>query len=496
MFAGLSTPAHACTAIYAGSELTETGDTVFGRIEDFSSDYPKLFDVYPAGTHLAGESYEGCYGFSWTFTHDSYSYTGFCEDNSQGVCPDCDGTHEHTPYQSGGTNECGLSVTATETLYENESVTSVDPFIGTGIEEAEITTVLLSEASTAREAMTLLTEIFASAGACSGGSVIVADRNETWYIENLSGTQYIAVELPSNMVMICPNVSVIGSVDLDDTDHVVASDALIETAIQAGSFVGDQEANVIDFAASYDSNGSYSTGSRLAAGLNYLSGSDSFRVDENGQGIERSAYTMTNLDAEGNITELHNSIRTQGPLDLRDVIGYFRTSPIGKPANAETHIFLISTADDTAVGTVEWISMANCRYNVFVPFYPMLTTEVHPSLNTGHMFPEHVQEEPAERTYFPSLSEAGFVIYPEGWEESFYWIFAALNHIVTEDENAAAEITEYRERTQEMVFTEWERVQEEVLHAGDHASEIATQGSIAITEQVCQNMSLLLERFR
>lgn len=83
--------------------------------------------------------YQGCYGFSWTFTHDSYSYTGFCEDNSQGVCPDCEGTHEHMPYQSGGTNECGLSVTATESQYGNDSVTSVDPFIDTGIEEAEIT---------------------------------------------------------------------------------------------------------------------------------------------------------------------------------------------------------------------------------------------------------------------------------------------------------------------------------------------------------------------
>lgn len=200
---------------------------------------------------------------------------------------------------------------------------------------------------------------------------------------------------------------------------------------------------------------------------------------------------MTNLDAEGNITELHNSIRAQGPLSLRDVIGFFRTSPIGKPANAETHVFQISTADDTAAGTIEWISMANCRYNVFVPFYPMLTTEVHPSLKTGQAFPEHVSEEPAAGTYFPSLSEAGFVVYPEGWEESFYWNFAVLNHMAAEDEEAEAEITELRERTQEMVYTEWERLQDNVLHTGDHASEIATQGSIAITEQVFQNVSLL-----
>ena len=63
--------------------------------------------------------------------------------------------------------------------------------------------------------------------------------------------------------------------------------------------------------------------------------------------------------------------------------------------------------------------------------------------------------------------------------------------MAAEDEAAEAEITELRDRTQETVYTEWEGVQEEVLHAGDHASEAATQGSIAITEQVFQNVSLL-----
>lgn len=59
-----------------------------------------------------------------------------------------------------------------------------------------------------------------------------------------------------------------------------------------------------------------------------------------------------------------------------------------------------------------------------------------------------------------------------------------------------AEITELRERMQEMVYTEWKSVQEEVPHAGDHASEAATQGSIAITEQAFQSVSSLVESRR
>ena len=174
--------AFACTEIYIGSHLTDDGSTVFGRLEEYYSDMgmPKLFDAVPSGVHKAGEEYLGCYGFKWTFTHDSYGYTAFCDDNSQGVCPDCEGTHEHTPYQAAGTNEKGLSVSATETLEGKETIASVDPFnTDSGIEEAEIPTILLSEAATAREAMELLTGILSTTGACSAGSVIVADAGET-----------------------------------------------------------------------------------------------------------------------------------------------------------------------------------------------------------------------------------------------------------------------------------------------------------------------------
>lgn len=89
--------AFACTALYVGSDLTEDGTTMFGRIEDLgTNDYNKLFNISPAGKHTAGEVYEGCYGFTYTFTHDSYRYTARRDDNGLGVCPDCDSTHEHT----------------------------------------------------------------------------------------------------------------------------------------------------------------------------------------------------------------------------------------------------------------------------------------------------------------------------------------------------------------------------------------------------------------
>ena len=111
-----SVNALACTAVYVGSDLTADGTTMFARSEDISNSYNKLFYAIPAGVHTAGEVYNGCYGFTYTFTKDSYAYTAFRDDNGaakDGVCPDCGQTHAHTPYEAGGTNSMGVSVSET-----------------------------------------------------------------------------------------------------------------------------------------------------------------------------------------------------------------------------------------------------------------------------------------------------------------------------------------------------------------------------------------------
>ena len=205
-----SVGALACTAIYVGSDLTADGSTMFARSEDIANSYNKLFYVSPAGANAEGEVYQGCYGFTWTFTHDSYSYTAFSDDNGYGVdnvCPDCGGTHKHTPYQAAGTNEMGVTVSATETIGGSEAVEAVDPFADTGIEEAEIVTVVLGEAATAKEGVELLLSIYDEAGCCGGSGLFIADQNETWYIENVTGHQYIALKLSSSMAFAQPNMA-------------------------------------------------------------------------------------------------------------------------------------------------------------------------------------------------------------------------------------------------------------------------------------------------
>lgn len=430
-----SVSALACTSIYVGSDLTADGSTIFARSEDISNSYNKLFYVSPAGTHTAGETYEGCYGFTYEFTHDSYSYTAFSDDNgdgADGVCPDCGSAHAHTPYQAGGTNEMGVTVSATETIGSSDAVYEVDPYEDLGIEEAEIVTVLLSEAGSAREAVDLLLNIYDTVGCCGGSGLFIADNNETWYIENTTGHQYIALKLSDSMVFTQPNMSVIGLIDLDDTENVIASENLIAVAQEAGTYVGDAQENTIDYVASY--NGDQTANGRMIDALKY------FNADEASEEPAASDYTISNVDAEGNIVPMYTNITLDHDYSIEDVVEFYHISSIGYTRNLETHIFQISE-EDSITDTVEWVAMDDASYSVFIPYYPMLTTNTYDGYQVSTAASVFTEEEPTDADlYYPTTTTVrdgdervtveGFCALPENWADSFYWTFDALSNLV------------------------------------------------------------------
>ena len=442
-----SVSAMACTAIYVGSDLTADGTTMFARSEDISNSYNKLFYVSPAGNHAAGEEYAGCYGFTYTFTKPSYSYTAFSDDNGAAVgneCPDCGGTHPHTPYEAGGTNEMGVTVSATETIGCSDAIYAVDPYVDTGIEEAEIPTVLLSEAATAKEAVTLLLSIYDTAGCAGGSGVFIADSQETWYIENASGTQYVALKLSSSMAFAQPNMSIIGLIDLDDTKNVIASKNLIAVAEQAGAYVGDKEANTIDYVASY--NADQTAGSRMVNALKF------FNAETAKEEPAVSDYTISNVNAQGDIVPLYTAITLDHAYTVDDVVKYYHIAGIGSTRNLETHIFVLS-GKDGPTGTVEWVAMDDAALSVFVPYYPMLTTDTYAGYKLSTLPAEFAAEKPENAVAYATtkyqrdengerVPVEGYCALPADWADSVYWTMDALSNLyeagnLTDEQKAA-----------------------------------------------------------
>lgn len=430
--------ASACTMIYVGSDLTEDGATYFARSEDISNSYNKVFYVSEAGTHKAGEVYSGCYGFTWTFTKDSYAYTAFRDDNFGEECPDCGGTHVHMPYEAAGTNSEGLTVTATVTLSDNRIVRNFDPMIDTGIEEAEIPTILLSEAATAREALDLLIQIYETQGATGRSGIIIADQTEAWYIENYTGTQYIAIKLPSDMIFISPNMGTLGLIDLDD-ENVIASEKLISVAQEAETFVGNAEENQIDIRASYSST---SINARMINGLNYLNDAYTYTSET----ITSDDFTISNVAEDGTVTGFYTDIEADRVITIRDMVDFYKVDQIGNTGNLEYHIFQIRPEGNEATATVEWVGMDHGAYGVSIPYYPMLLNDTYEGYKVGDMVsatfvqaasPDELPE--GSTGYYPSTGKItneegkrvtvdGYKVLPTGWEDSYYWCFDLVSN--------------------------------------------------------------------
>ena len=391
--------------------------------------------------------YVGCpeYGpFEWDFTHDSYRFTYFTNDiYYDGICPECGEKADHYSYTEFGTNEKGVSVSATETLYGNEKVTEADPYRDTewaeankseriGIEETDIPTIILAEASSAREGVKLLLDIYENYGCVYASGVFVCDKDEVWYVENCSGTQYVAIKLNNNMIFLEPNMAVIGRVDLDD-ENAIASKDLIAVAKKAGTFVGDEAKNIIDFRASY-ARISEKMDQRMIDGLNYLNAT--YKYDSDALVADNTKFTISNLDASDKLVALYTNIKADRKLDKDNVFGYYKLSSIGKASNQEIEIFQLFKDRPVETATVGWVGVGNMSYNVFVPYYPMLIDSMYKGYQVSTASAKFTTEKPDTFcTYGTSWAQdaegnwqrvSGFKAYPSNWKDSYYFTFEGL----------------------------------------------------------------------
>ncbi len=62
--------------------------------------------------------------------------------------------------------------------------------------------------------------------------------------------------------------------------------------------------------------------------------------------------------------------------------------------------------------------------------------------------PEHAAEKPADSLCY-AMKDGTWGVYPDGWRDSWYWVFAMLEHIARDDETAAILIRERMDALQD-----------------------------------------------
>ncbi|MGT2819120.1 C69 family dipeptidase [Streptococcus intermedius] len=362
----------ACTGFIVGKNLTADGSTLYGRTEDLEPHHNKVYKVHPAKDNKAGAKLiDEANGFEWQLPARSYKYTSVS-----------DVTPKEGIFDEVGFNEHGVSISATVSAKANKAIQKVDPYVKKGLAESIMTTVVLPHVKTAREGVELIAEIVKKQGAAEGNIVTIADKTGVWYMEILSGHQYVAIKYPYDKYSVFPNTFFLGSVDFTDKKNVIASENVEKVARDAHSY---KEINgKFHISQSYNPPMSEADRSRAWAGIkalnpdapiNYddkyfdllqssnkkISVADVMRMQRNRfEGTQFKPLDQMELDGKG--------IPQRGKVD--PVYKY----PLGNPNVMEAHIFQLKDNIPASMGGgTMWLSVGSPRFAPYLPYYGNIT---------------------------------------------------------------------------------------------------------------------------
>ena len=374
----------ACCGFIIGRQLTKDGTTLFGRTEDYPY-YPnggkhnKNYVVVDAKTYNEGDQIEDeSNGFTYPHAANEMKYTA-TYDSARG-----DGSNG--AFGEHGFNEAGVSMTATVTAIPNKKVLKTDPLTENGIPEAAMLDVVLPRVKSAREGVEFLAKVIEEKGSAEGNVVVFADQKETWYMEILSGHQYVAVKVPEDKYAVFANTYYLGHVDLNDTENVIASKDVEKVAKESGNYKTDKDGN-FHIAKSYGPE-KYAEGdrSRTYAGITLLDPDSKVTYEDDEYELFRSPtdpnkkYTLEDAFAlQRNRFEHLNGrfvpddqigVKKQGDDGSNDTVRKDQYKyALGNENVIDAHVYQINPNLPKSFGGTVWIGMGPSRNTPYVPFY-------------------------------------------------------------------------------------------------------------------------------
>lgn len=231
--AGFRAEVQASTGVYVGKDVSAEGTTAIGVSAEYMIGTMTMPEIIEKGTYKKGDVIEASNGFTYTLPEDSakmlitreMTYVG---DNG---------------WNCAASNEYGVNVVANISIATNDDAQLADPFVENGLTEERLATVAVSTAKTANEAVKILCSVMDETGSCEAETILIADPEETWVLENFTGHQYAARKLPTDVIAVFSNDPIITSVDPKDPDTIV-SEGLLTLPEENGFAVYDDDKNI------------------------------------------------------------------------------------------------------------------------------------------------------------------------------------------------------------------------------------------------------------
>ena len=367
--------AQACSAFIVGKDLTADGSTLFGRTEDYpyapdGGRHNQNYVVVPAKTYKDGDKIEDeSNGFTYPHLANEMKYTAvYDSDRDNG---------SNGNFAAHGFNELGVAMTATVSATPNDKVLKEDPLVKDGLPEASLVDLALPRAKTAREVIETVAKVLDEKGSAEGNIIVAADKNELWYMEILSGHQYVAIKFPTNKYAVFANTYYLGHVDLNDKENVIASKDVEEVAKKADNYKTDKDGKFM-IAKSYGPDKYMERNrSRTYAGIKWMDPQAKVNYDDEAFDLLREPtdpnkkYTVHDVIAEQRNRFEH--LPEYKADDLVEVGKKIDTNvykyALGNENVIDAHVYQIKPNLPNAFGGVMWLGLAQSRNTPYVPFY-------------------------------------------------------------------------------------------------------------------------------
>ncbi len=352
--------AYACTGFYVGKDVSTDGSVMIARTEDMTSSNSKRFIIHPAADHTPGTYYVDAYGLKVEYPAHTYRYSALPGSASRHI--------GSAPYGAAGFNELGVAATSTVTAYPSDAALKADPFTEHGLYELSANDLILSRATTAREGIEIIAAIVDEHGSGEGNIIMVADKNEAWYMEILSGHQYAAIKLPDDMAAVIPNAYMLGEIDVNSPDVIVSKD-LVNLPRQHGFL--RQTNGKINLRETYSAPKKDSNTIRIWGGQKKLHGV----VSDNP--YETKYELLFKPTKKISVKDVMDATRyryedTEYNVNLPEN-KYVRA--IGTSRQEECHILQIRRNMPVESSCIEWLCMGNAEFAPYVPYYAAAMTD-------------------------------------------------------------------------------------------------------------------------
>lgn len=353
----VATEAGACTSVLAGRKVTEKHVTIIARNEDFTvNNWNKYLAVRPAKTNAPGQTWILGNGLKVPLPRIQFRYSAM---------PDAASGEEELFATQGrffeerGINENNVAISATNSMDVNTLAQKADPLVTPGIEEAVIPTLILSQATSALNAVELLGIYVEEYGASEGNGVAISDNRDVWYLEIGSGHHWIAVKVPEEAYLAVANGMRVHSVDLDHPKTVRHSTGLFEF-VKKNKLLANPERSTFNFAEAFGIPGKPYNVDRVWLIQDILTPSRK-------QPIRQYQYPLF--------------LKPDKTITVQDIMKIFRSTykgtplediadrPIGVARTAESHIITLDERMPGELQGVIWQALGNPGGSVYMPFF-------------------------------------------------------------------------------------------------------------------------------